>query len=193
MNCLVIFAGCRNSYKTVNCWIIKGKVEIVLGIVKFACGLDLGRKVSYSPHWIASIMAWCSDFLQIIICAQELESRANSQPTLDLYALYCSSAGTEKVADLKQKFNESTTAVDLTDYSPSCIASVLKKFLRELPDPVIPVQWYDRFLEASSKFNFLSKLFYSFYVPPISSHLSCLCWNLEKLPALFHNFKQIHI
>lgn len=85
----------------------------------------------------------------IIICTQELESRANSQPTLDLYALYCSSAGTEKVADLKQKFNESTTAVDLSDYSPSCIASVLKKFLRELPDPVIPVQWYDRFLEAS--------------------------------------------
>nr|UVJ47540.1 phosphatidylinositol 3-kinase [Lasioderma serricorne] len=30
-----------------------------------------------------------------------------------------------------------------------CQANVLKKYLRELPDPVIPVQWYDRFLEAS--------------------------------------------
>lgn len=43
---------------------------------------------------------------------------------------------------------------DLSLYSPHCIASVLKKFLRELPDPVIPVQWYDRFLEASSEYLF---------------------------------------
>lgn len=40
---------------------------------------------------------------------------------------------------------------DLNPYGPQCIASVLKKFLRELPDPVIPVQWYDKFLEASSE------------------------------------------
>lgn len=42
---------------------------------------------------------------------------------------------------------------DLDCYTPQCIASVLKKFLQELPDPVIPVQFYDRFLEASSKYS----------------------------------------
>ena len=46
------------------------------------------------------------------------------------------------------------STIDLTIYEPNVIASVLKKFLRELPDPVIPVQWYDRFLEASSMFIF---------------------------------------
>jgi len=40
---------------------------------------------------------------------------------------------------------------DLSEYEPAVIASILKKFLRELPDPVIPVQWYDKFIEASSK------------------------------------------
>ena len=40
---------------------------------------------------------------------------------------------------------------DLNPYTPQCISSVLKKFLRELPDPVVPVQWYDRFLEAASE------------------------------------------
>lgn len=42
--------------------------------------------------------------------------------------------------------------VDMSEYDPAVIASTLKKFLRELPDPVIPVQWYDRFIEVSSKY-----------------------------------------
>lgn len=43
---------------------------------------------------------------------------------------------------------------DLSSYSAQCVAGVLKKFLRELPDPVIPVQFYDRFIEASSEYTY---------------------------------------
>ncbi|UYV65731.1 PIK3R3 [Cordylochernes scorpioides] len=39
--------------------------------------------------------------------------------------------------------------VDLSSYEVNCIASTLKKYLRELPNPVIPVEFYNRFIEAS--------------------------------------------
>lgn len=87
----------------------------------------------------------------MIRCTEELEARAKSNLTLELYNVYCSNPPADQVNDLRQKFNESTSNVDVSKYSAECIASVLKKFLRELPDPVIPVQWYDHFVEASSK------------------------------------------
>lgn len=63
----------------------------------------------------------------------------------------------------KNDFFTDLQNVDFADYEPHCIASVLKKFLRELPDPIIPVQWYDRFLEASRKChsscNYISRIF----------------------------------
>ena len=47
-------------------------------------------------------------------------------------------------------------AMSLADYDLPCIAGTLKKFLRELPDPVIPEQYYNKFIEAGSKSNQLN-------------------------------------
>lgn len=88
--------------------------------------------------------------LQIMKCTQELEARSQSNNSLELYNLYCETPPADEVGDLLKKLQESTN-VDLSEYNPVCIASVFKKYLRELPDPLIPVQWYDQFLEASSK------------------------------------------
>ncbi|XP_022189203.2 phosphatidylinositol 3-kinase regulatory subunit alpha isoform X2 [Nilaparvata lugens] len=91
----------------------------------------------------------------VIRCAEEIEARAKSLPSLDLYKMYRSSPPPDKVDELRTKFNEAEdiTALDLSAYEPNCITNILNKYLRELPDPVIPVQWYDRFLEASRVCN----------------------------------------
>ena len=41
--------------------------------------------------------------------------------------------------------------VNLSNYETTCIAGTLKKYLRELPDPVIPEILYPQFVEAASK------------------------------------------
>lgn len=41
--------------------------------------------------------------------------------------------------------------MDLSGYGFSTIASVLKRFLLELPDTVIPIQWYNKFIDVSGK------------------------------------------
>lgn len=84
-------------------------------------------------------------------CTRALEERAVADVTLDLYKVYHSSPPAEQVLELRQQLNKDVRNVDLNRYSPQCIASVLKKFLRELPDPVIPVQCYDKFLDCLSK------------------------------------------
>ncbi|XP_043525585.1 phosphatidylinositol 3-kinase regulatory subunit alpha isoform X2 [Frieseomelitta varia] len=86
-------------------------------------------------------------------CTSALEEKAFEDSTLDLYKVYHSSPPNEKTLELRQKLNEDVCNADLSSYSAQCVASVLKKFLRELPDPVIPVQFYDRFIEASNTKN----------------------------------------
>ncbi|XP_011307012.1 uncharacterized protein Pi3K21B [Fopius arisanus] len=86
-------------------------------------------------------------------CTLALEERAIVDTKLDLYKVYHNSSPNEQVIELRQKLNQDVYNADLSSYSPYCIASVLKKFLRELPDPIIPVQWYDRFLDAAGSRN----------------------------------------
>lgn len=44
--------------------------------------------------------------------------------------------------------------MQLDEYDVTCIVTTMTRYLRELPDPVIPEQHYFRFVEAASKCHF---------------------------------------
>ncbi|XP_073994372.1 phosphatidylinositol 3-kinase regulatory subunit alpha isoform X3 [Rhodnius prolixus] len=102
-------------------------------------------------------MALCIQFnpnedpapIVVIKCTEEIERCAVISPKIDLYKLYKSNVSKAEVEKLRNAINEDLSKVDLTQYDLLCVAAVLQKFLRELPDPIIPVQWYDKFVEAS--------------------------------------------
>ncbi|XP_055532373.1 uncharacterized protein LOC129722714 [Wyeomyia smithii] len=86
----------------------------------------------------------------VIILCNELEQKAMCNMNLDLYKLYRTTPPNyDEVNKLRDSLNENLINTDLSGYSPECVATVLKKFLRELPDPIIPVMFYDKFVEAS--------------------------------------------
>lgn len=79
---------------------------------------------------------------------QELENRARNIPSMDISKLY-KVCDDDSVKTLKQKLNEDLYGVELSDYTPNVISGVLKNYLLQLPDPVIPVQSYNIFIEAA--------------------------------------------
>lgn len=86
----------------------------------------------------------------VIILCNELEQKAMCDMNLDLYKLYRTTPPNyDEVNKLRDSLNENLINTDLSAFSPECVATVLKKFLRELPDPIIPVMFYDKFVETS--------------------------------------------
>lgn len=84
----------------------------------------------------------------VLKCIQEIESRAR-QNSDDLYAAYKSPLQNHSLSIMKQIFSEDPENVDLKGFQLPFITSALMKYLRELKNPVIPVQSYDNFIDAS--------------------------------------------
>lgn len=82
---------------------------------------------------------------------EELERQASLSRMTDVYRLYQLSTTNEQLEQLRKRLEMNPNTVQLTEYSPQCLVSMIKRFLRDLPDPVIPVQFYDYFVLASRK------------------------------------------
>jgi RhoGAP domain len=81
----------------------------------------------------------------------EIERQAKNQPKLDLYKLYRTKIPLEYLIELRDTLNttdDQLQQIDLTKFEVQYLVSTLKRYLRELPDPLIPVKWYDGFINT---------------------------------------------
>ena len=68
--------------------------------------------------------------------------------------LYKSSSSTKDINRIKDQFNESIESVDLFTYTDvHIICGALKRYLRELPNPVIAIENYAEFITAIGKYT----------------------------------------
>ncbi|KAM5307908.1 GEM-interacting protein isoform 2-T2 [Glossophaga mutica] len=77
-------------------------------------------------------------------CTAEIEQRA-----LGVQGIYRVSGSRVRVERLCQAFENGRALVDLSGNSPHDVSSVLKRFLQELTDPVVPFHFYDAFLSLA--------------------------------------------
>jgi len=118
----------------------------------------------------------------ILRCIRELESRARSDNTLDLYQLYQASPPADQFQDLRRKLQADVMGADLFGYDFCTIATALKRFLLELPDSVIPVQWYHKFIDVSGITN----------DEQCASHISNLVQDLPEHHKSTLHFLMVH-
>uniref|UniRef100_A0A8C8YP64 GEM interacting protein n=1 Tax=Prolemur simus TaxID=1328070 RepID=A0A8C8YP64_PROSS len=77
-------------------------------------------------------------------CTAEIEHRA-----LGVQGIYRVSGSRVRVERLCQAFENGRALVELSGNSPHDVSSVLKRFLQELTDPVIPFHLYDAFISLA--------------------------------------------
>jgi phosphoinositide-3-kinase regulatory subunit alpha/beta/delta len=86
----------------------------------------------------------------VMLLTIEIERQAKLENKLDLYKVYRTKIPLEHLTDLRDVLNtnDQLQQIDLSKYGILYLVSILKRYLRELPDPVIPVRFYDQFINV---------------------------------------------
>lgn len=83
-----------------------------------------------------------------MLLTNEIERQAKLESKLDLYKLYRTKIHVEYITELRDILNTNPDQlqIDLSRYEIHNLVSILKRYLRELPDPLIPSCFYDQFI-----------------------------------------------
>ncbi|XP_046372437.1 phosphatidylinositol 3-kinase regulatory subunit alpha-like isoform X2 [Haliotis rufescens] len=85
----------------------------------------------------------------VVKCIEDIENWCQDHKS-EALSVYRISAKTEDINEVKAVFNiGDTSQLNLSSYNVHCVAGALKKYLRELPNPVIPVEMYSAFIGAA--------------------------------------------
>ncbi|XP_023930184.1 phosphatidylinositol 3-kinase regulatory subunit gamma-like isoform X4 [Lingula anatina] len=109
-------------------------------VANFVFGADLTDQFNPSDQQAPDV---------IVHCTQEIERRGKDTGE-DLFDVYRISSSTQAIQELKAVLNsEDISGLNTAHFDLNCIAGALKKYLRELPNSVIPVEYYSQFIEAA--------------------------------------------
>ncbi|KAK8768064.1 hypothetical protein V5799_005154 [Amblyomma americanum] len=117
-------------------------------------------------------------------CLREIEALCQRVPQgTDLYEVYASPSVPDRVRELTLRLAQDPRA-DAPGYDLACWVGALKKYLRELTSPIIPVHFYDRFVEAAKAGDEAGVVRLVGQLPPAHSralralmgHLCRVCW-----------------
>ena len=70
---------------------------------------------------------------------------------IDVKGLFRKAGSESRVQALKDKFSKSAK-VDFSQFKPHDISALLKRFLREMPEPLLTFALYDLFMVSQSQF-----------------------------------------
>ncbi|KAF2360313.1 Protein kinase C-like phorbol ester/diacylglycerol-binding domain [Trinorchestia longiramus] len=90
--------------------------------------------------------------LLLVRCCDELLQRARAFSNLDLYRLYRTPPSQDTLSSLRKDCDRvypDLYKLDLSPYEPHTIAYLVKRYLQELPEPVIPEHCYESFVETA--------------------------------------------
>ncbi|XP_037331427.2 GEM-interacting protein [Pungitius pungitius] len=121
----------------------------------------------------------------VLLCTSEIESRA-----LSVQGVYRVSGSKPRIQKLCQAFEMQKEQVDLSDVSPHDIASILKHFFKELPEPLLTFDLYNDFITVGKTIQHLNESEPTPDTNETMSMMDSLRKLLQKLPP--HCYSTLH-
>jgi hypothetical protein len=86
---------------------------------------------------------------------------AMKQMDMSVEGIFRKNGNIRRLKELSDEIDKNPNAIQLLNETPIQVAALIKKFLRELPDPLLTFRLHKLFITAQSKFYKLSSIEYN--------------------------------